>query len=228
MGSMSLADFRSEILFLLVNRTDLSNTRLDRWVNAAYFHLTHPDVHRHREVQTRYDFSLTTGTQEYSLSDSTVGYHITGVRNAVYYAGTAINTTVTRRDLRPRSLHWIQQRPAPAGPPTCYSLDGTLLVLDTAPTSRENGHRVRLWVWREPVVLSAAGSVTVLGSYWDRVLLKGAQWMAELDLGLRELAEHTKQDYVALINEVSGDFQLNAEDTGQRVDIVTQSPMESA
>ena len=231
MGTMTLADYRTELPFLLKNRADaaVTTSRLDRWVNAAYRHMTHPSVHKHWEAMGRYDLALVAGTREYSLSTATVGYSIVGVRDVTYYLATAIANTTMRRDLRPRSLHWINQRSAPLGAPTGYSFDystGRLLTLDTQPTSNESGHMVRVSVWRELTALSAATDATVLSDYWDRVLLKGAQWLAELDLGYREIAEATKQDYVGLIGEMWNDFQLNADDTGFQTPVRTESPME--
>jgi hypothetical protein len=177
-------------------------------------------------MQTRYDLSLVAGTQEYSLDPATVGFNLIGVRDVTYYLATTITPTTNRRDLRPRSIHWVQQRPAPLAAPTGYALDGELLVLDTQPTSSQSGHKVRVNCWREPAALTAV-TTTVLSNYWDRVLLMGALWLAMKDLGYLELAEAQKQEYVALINEAHDDFQLNAEDTGWRTDLVTDSPMET-
>ena len=142
-----------------------------------------------------------------------------------YYESSSITATATRRDVRPRSIDELNRRTLGTGSPSEYALDGTLLVLSPVPTSDQNGYQMRVTNWRVPTPLSDTADQTAIADYWDRALLRGAQWLAEFDLGYREIAEHTKQDYVSLINERLDDYELNAEDSGHRTQIRTESAM---
>ena len=56
MGTLTLVDFRAQLLFDLKGRSDtltpqgMDDTRLDMYINAGYLWLTHPSVFRHREL----------------------------------------------------------------------------------------------------------------------------------------------------------------------------------
>jgi hypothetical protein len=218
---MTLATFRDELSFVFDNRSDtgFSTARLNRWVNQAYLHCTHPTVHRHRELQATYTATLVTGTNEYSISAATVGFQITTIRNVFHIQAAAATPTARRRKLHPKSHLWFDERTIGSGQPTVYAVDGTTLMISAVPTATENNQLVRLRVWREPALLALDADVTVLPTYWDRVLLLGAQWLAELDLGYRDRAELTKGDYMALINEPKDRMELEAQDTGWEVEL---------
>lgn len=84
---------------------------------------------------------------------------------------------------------------------------------------------LRVTYWQEPTVLSGDSDTTVLGPYWDRVLLRGAQWLLEYDLGFRELAVLTRQEYVSMINEKYDEYELNADDDTFQAEIKNERIM---
>ena len=229
MGLMTLADYREELTHLLKGRTDsaVTNTRLDRAVNQAYSHLCQPETRRHKELANgRYDVALVAAQVDYPLTSAVVGEEVLGVRDITYYEAAAITPTTTRSDVHPKSVNWMNKRTAPSGGrPVAYALDGTNLVIYPVPSAVEAGNLLRITHWQEPTVLTAIGDVTVLGNYWDLVLLRGAQARLEYDVGLRELSVLTEQKYVALINEKSDDYELNADDDSFGVEFRNEPTM---
>jgi len=231
MGSMTLVNFRDELLFNLKNRNDtgLTTARLNRWINQSYLHMTRPRVMKHSELLGRLDVGLITGQDEYDIGFVNVGYKLLGVRDVIYYDGAA-GPTVTRRNLSPRSIHWINKRVKPSGAPQAYALEGVAgnatLSINTVPTTTENGNELRVWHYREASVLVADGDTTVLSDYWDTVLVLGSQFFAEWFLGYRDLAVATGQVYQNMINETLDDLELNAEDTDHQTEIVSESYMQ--
>jgi hypothetical protein len=228
MGTMTLADYRTELAFLLKGRDDIGNAQFDRAVNHAYSHLCQPEVRKHKEMEERYDITLVSGTNEYSLSAATVGNTVLGVKDVTYYDATSITATATKRDVHPENVNWFNKRTIPSGGwPSKYAEDGELLLIYPVPGSNEANNMLRVTYWREPAVLSNDSDTTALGNYWDFVLKRGAQWILEYDIGLRELSVLTRQEYVALINEKSDSGELNADDDSFKSEFKSESSMPS-
>ena len=81
--------------------------------------------------------------------------------------------------------------------------------------------------WREPALLAADASVTVLSSLWDEIVLLASRWRAELHLGYRDLAEATKLDFVSLINEYKPFDELHGEDWDWSSEVRIENVMDS-
>jgi len=216
-------NFRDMLDTLLKNRTDsvMTDANRDYWLNSAYQHMCLPSVHRFRELETDYDITLALSDYDYTLAEGTVGFKITGVGSIFHVMSTAAAETPTtqKRKLSPRSIRWFDRKTLVAGPPSAYTIYGETLYISGVPRAAEVGQLIRVRCWREPEPLSAVGDVTVLASYFDRVLLKGAQWMAERDLGYRDRAEDTKQEYAALLNEAPEWGEIEAENWDYQVDV---------
>jgi hypothetical protein len=213
----STENFRSELLLALFDRTDTTNavpnSRLDLWINQAYRHVTYPSVYMHHELETNYDITLTTsGT--YPLDATTVGFQINGVKNVTHYeAAVASVDDLTRKNkLRPRSITWFDERTLTTGRPSRYAIYGETLFVDAPPSTGYVGQLLRVRVWQEAALLTT-GLATVIPSIWDEVILLGARWRAERDLGYADRAELTKQNYAALLNEYRERQDFNAMDT---------------
>jgi hypothetical protein len=232
MGTLTLENFRSELLFDLKNRTDtsvpegLTTTRQDLFINAGYLHVTHPSVFRHRELQHSYTLTLVNGTQSY-LFHPNAGVNITALRYVAHVAAATDSPTAFRTKLFPKDEQWFQQRTlVSGGPPRDYFVRGDRIFLSPVPGANENGQVLVVGAWREPAVLTA-GAVTVLSSLWDEVVLLAARWRAEFHLGYRDLAEATKLDFVSLLNEYRDFEQLHGEDWDWVSEVRTERVMES-
>lgn len=228
MGTMTLNDFRTELKYILANRNDTGTTeaRLTRWINKTYRHMTRPRVFKHIELRKRYDLQLVAGQNEYSLTQATVGHKVLGVVDVTYYMGNPISESLVRRNLKPRRAQWMNERTKPPGSPQAYTFDsagGELLVLNTLPTTSEAGHWVRVWHYAQPDVLAAATDTTVLGDYFDDVLLLGAQFFAEWEIVSKAEATATGQLYQQMLNEDWEAFELSAEDDGQLVEFESET-----
>lgn len=234
MGTLTLANFRAELLFDLKNRTDtassdgLSTARQNTFLNAAYLHLTHPTIFRHREMQHTFTLALVNGTQAYTFSP-TAGVNITGIRWVSQVEAATDDPTARRTKLRPKDEQWFQERSlSSGGAPRDYAVRANQILLSPVPGANEAGQVLVVGSWREPAVLAADGDVTALSTLWDEILLLAARWRAELHLGYRELAEATKLDWVSLLNEYRDFEQLQGEDWDWQAEIRTESPMERA
>jgi len=218
MGTMTLERFRANLLFDLRNRTDTSTpdgfdaTRQDEIINSAYWHLSHPSVFRHRALQARYTIPLVTNTQAYTFTPTSGGFNILAIRSVAHVAATTDDPLAFRTKVYPRDEQWFQERTlVSSGPPRNYMIQANVLGVSPVPTATENGQVLVVTAWREPTAL-IAGATTVLDNQWDEVLRLGARYRAELHLGYRDLAEATKMDYIAFINEYKDFEQLHGED----------------
>ena len=223
MGLMTLAEFRTELRFIFKNRNDevVDSARLNRVLNQTYSHVCQPEVRKHKELLERQDITLVSGQVDYDLA-TLISNNVLAIEDLIYYNTDTITSTATKSEVEPRSLNWMNKRTVPGeGRTTLYALDGERLVIYPAPGGVEAGNQLRLWYWTEPTVLAADDNKTVLGTYWDRVILRGAQWMLEYDAGFRELALLTEQEYVKLINEKADDYELSEVD-GSRADFKTE------
>ena len=225
MGTMQLdsgtPNFRDTLDMLLKGRSDavMTDAHRDFWLNSAYRHMCLPSVHRFREMHASYTITLISGDNDYTLDETTVGFKITGIRSIYNIMATADTPTAQKRRLSPRDIRWFDRRTLVAGPPTNYAIEGETIFIHGVPSAAEAGQLVRVRCWREPAALSATTDTTVVASYFDRPLVKGAQWMAERDLGYRDRAEDTKQEYVALLNEAPEDGQIEGENWDYQVDV---------
>jgi hypothetical protein len=166
MGTMTLADYRTELTFLLKGRDDsaVNDTRIDRIVNQAYSHLCQPEVHRHKEMVTWDNITLVAADYDYDMS-SLFTPTVLGVKDVTYYEATSISATATKRDLHPKSVNWFNKKTIPSGgSPSAYALDGELLLISPVPSAAEAGNLVRVTYWQEPTVLSGDSDTTVLGN----------------------------------------------------------------
>jgi hypothetical protein len=221
MGLLTLADFRAETRFNLKNRNDsgVTDTRIDRWINAAMLHMGLPSVHRFRELQRTYDITLVLDTNSYSLSQATIGFKLLAPRSVYNIIEVPETPTSRKRRLSPRNIHWFDRRTLSSGIPSNYALDGETLFISGVPSATEAGQIVRVRYWSEPSPLTLVTDTTPYATYYDEVLVIGAQWVAERTLGYRDRAEMTKQDYIGLLNEGPEQEELEAEDWSFQVDI---------
>jgi hypothetical protein len=233
MGSFTLETFRSELLFDLKNRSDtgatdgFTTTRQDAFINAAYLHITRPDIYRHRELQFNYTLTLVSGQQAYTFTPA-AATNITAIRSISHVAAATDDPTARRTKLTPRDIQWLQSRTSNnATQPREYVVRRNEILLSPIPGANEAGQVLSLETWQEPAVL-VAGQATVLSTLWDEVILLAARWRAELHLGYRDLAEATKVDWISLLNEYKSFEDLHGEDWDWQVEVRTESAMETA
>lgn len=233
MGILTLASFRGELTLYLRNRSDaaVSTARLDRWINVAYQHMSHPSVRRFRELEVAFNIPLVTNVNTYDVNtaaatDLGAGTLISAVYSVAHHLATTIAPTNQKRRLRPRQVDWFDERTIPSGQPTTYLIEGANIEIMNTPSAQENNQLLRLRGWRIPALLTQITDTTALnGLYWDEVLIVGSQWMAERALGNFDRAETVKQDYVGLINELQEQEQLEGRATGWEASVVVEPTM---
>jgi len=224
---MVYTDFTEELDFVLKRRNDSDATnanRLSRWVNQAYTYMCHPSVHHFREMQA-IDHATTLATDDYDYDISSLNSEtVVAIRFVVHIEATAFTATANRRRLTPRSIRWLETRNNRSGRPVHYIVDGSTLYLYGVPSSTENGQLLRIGYYKEPTTLSGS-TATVLGSYYDRPLLKFAEAFAEADLGNKSLALVTLKEATGLLNNAASENELEAEEDGHQIEVVLQQPM---
>src|SRR5262245_30227005 len=235
MGTLTLADFRAELLFDLRNRTDttaadgFSTTRQDLYINAGYLWLCRPEVFRHRELMFTNTIAMVAGTQAYTFTPVPVtGEVIVQIRSVTHVEDSSDVATARRTKLIPHDEQWLQNRSANTGSPRDYVVRASTILLSPVPTANEAGEILLVSSFREPTALTDVAHQTVLSTLWDEVVVLAARWRAELHLGYRDLAEASKIDLVALVNEYKSFDDLHAEDWDWRAEVIVDSPMEQA
>ncbi|MBK25946.1 MAG: hypothetical protein CME70_18235 [Halobacteriovorax sp.] len=228
MGTLTLSQIRDDLKIALENRTDILDSQLNRWINEGYEFICQPEVRKHRELEANYDITLATDTNSYSISKSTVGYDILGIRDVTFYDATTITNTTTRHDVRPRSIQWFNKRTlyATSGGPRHFYVGGDEINFSPVTTSTDNGKKVRLSVWRSPTLLSADSDLTVLNTYFDTAVILAATWVGQFRLGYRELAIATRQELQTYMNQKTDTGQLGGEDTNFEAQIENELYLE--
>ena len=226
MGTMTLSDFRTEIKENLDNRDDLTDARLNRWINHTYQHLTHPAVHKFEDLATTINITLVSGTASYDLSDATTSAgRILAIRVASYLAaasGSIVDST-RRHRLKPLPIQRYDERQHTSGEPRFYTVgEDQAMLLDPTPN---NTNTVRLRVWREAASLTNDTDTTVLPEYWDEVLLTGSQALTEFKLNYRDRANETFQLYNNFINNASDKSVLEAHNWDFEMQVISQPHM---
>ena len=227
MGTMTFADFTTELNFLLANRNDTdanAAARTDRWINQAYTYMCHPSVHKFREMQV-IDNGTTMATDDNEYSIETLDSQtVVAIQFVTHVEATTYSATAARRKLTPRSIQWLEQRSNRSGRPVHFIIDGSSLFLYGVPTSTENGQILRIGFTKEPDTLSGT-SATVLGTYYDRPLMKFIQAFAESDLGDKAKALVTLKEGMGLLNNAADENELEAEQEGHRLEVILQPAM---
>lgn len=234
MGILTLQQFLNELRFDLRNRSDtgtsgLSDDRLTFFLNMAMQHITHPSVHRHRAMQFRSNRTLVSGINSYVWNQSAATESFS-IRYVYHILDTTDVNTAQHIKLLPRDERWLAQRSISSGPPKIYCVQGNNILLDPVPSANENGQLLSISTWQMPAVFTTSNltAVSALTSQWDEVLLLGARWRAERDLGYVDRAELTRQHYAAMINEYADQQNLETEDWDFQPGIADYgSPMES-
>ena len=234
MGSMDLSAMRTATKWALDNRSNISNTQLDRWLNWTYYQVTQPQVHRHQSLQANGSVPLVLNQIDYDIS-MVLGYTLWGIYGVWYVEGASItDRTLRRQRLRGGfDIRSTDEGSLGSGRPTRYSLwgqtagtgGGQVLNLDRRPNSTDAGRVLLVRGYRVPATLVADASLTVLHPLWDEVLILGATWRGFRELNENARAEVAKANFGLLIQEQQDSRRLDAEDWGGAFEVDLQPYM---
>ena len=233
MGTLTLAQLRTELLFDLRQRTDrtvsegVTDDRLNMWINAGYQHVTHPTIFRHRELMHRYSITLVNGVSGYTFTPFG-GFNILSLRSVAHVFGASDTPTTFRVKLLPKDTQWLERRTVTLGAPREFYIEGDSMYVSPVPNFPYAGHILAIRAFREALPLAADGDTTVMRPLWDEIVLLAARWRAELHLGYREMAEGTKTDFVAMVNEYKSFEDLQGEDEDWSSGLVIKGYMAGA
>ena len=211
--------------FGLKDRSDPAVTTafLLRAVNWAYRHVTHPRIHGFREMQAESNIVMATGDNDYTIN-VLGGINVVAVQSIYHAIATAITPLVQKRKLKPKSKQYFDARTLFSSPPVNYMIWGDLLFIIGVPRVQENGQLLRVSYWREPAALTV-GTATIIPDYWDEVIIFGATAFAQTKLDYGEKAENSRQAYAALINDLTPRSELEADDQGWEVELISEPVM---
>jgi hypothetical protein len=235
-GTYTLSDFRTELLFDLKNRSDTSSpegittTRQTGFINAGLLHICEPSVHRHREMRHSYTIPLVSGVMAYDFTPTAAGVLIVGDPFSIaHVSATTDDFTAFRTKLFARDEQYFQERShVSGGQPRDYFTRGNQILVSPIPGPNEAGEVLSVTAWREPAVLALDTDRTVLSTKFDEIVLLASVWRAQLHLGYRQLAESTKVDFTSLLNEYADHERRGGEDWSWSTDVRTESYMDRA
>jgi hypothetical protein len=167
--------------------------------------------------------TLVSGTNEYSISTLN-SETVVAIRFITHIAATSYTPTANKQKLDPRGIRWFEQRTLTTGRPFLYTIDGSSLFVSAVPGSTESDQLLRIGYYKEPTNISGT-QTTVLGSYYDRPLMKFVQAFAESDLGEKAKALVTLKEASGLLNNAASENELEAEEDGFRVEVVMHPAM---
>lgn len=204
MGVLTKLGMVDEVRYQMENRQDISATRIKRWLDWAYLHVSMPNIYRHRQLQDTEDIALVLADDTYTLaSDITAVYSVA-------------NTTKGYR-LEPQDIRWFDELRQIDAQPRVYSLWGNVLHIRGRPTSAEAGDNLRIRHWARPD-LSAFGDndETILDQVWDEVVILGAVWRGWRTLNRPDMEDLAREVFSLSINEIVDIDRVEGEDDGRR------------
>ena len=188
MSSTTLATFRTRLKRKLLNRTDISDSDLDFWINDAYDHVSRPNVYRHREMNETQTIPLTATTTYALASDVDV---VVSVFNDTQDYG-----------LDPRDIEEFDRRNQTGTiRPTEYAIWETNLHLNGVPDSASVGDNLIVRYWQSITELSTDSSTTEIHRRFDEIIIAGAAWRGWDDLGNLERRDEAGDMFAKLMRE---------------------------
>jgi hypothetical protein len=236
MGDLDLTALRNATKWALDNRSNITDSQLERWINWSYVHISQPKVHRHQPLQAEGSVTLVLDEVQYDIPTE-LGYALWGIYGVWYVEGSSITDRTLRRqrlrggfDVRSTDEGSLGQ-----GRPTRYSVwgqtatsdGGQVINLDRRPSAGDAGRVLLVRGYRTPTLLTDDTHTTVLNPLWDEVIVVGATWRGFRELGENARAEVNRQSYGLLINEQQDSRRLDAEDWGGgfEVDLIYYMPI---
>lgn len=200
---------KTELKSRLGNRQDL-DTRMDRWINYAFFEIVSNPRFNFWELDSDYQFTTVAATAEYDIQSGAGDLHfILDVRD----------TTNERKLLR---THWsyLDKVVATSGAPTRYYRFGPNIILEPTP---DDAYDITVRYRKRPNDLSTNNSsFEGLGTEWEEKIITLAAIKAFEALKLPQEAAGQRQLYEAMLstmNDVLGLEDYDSE-TGVQVSLM--------
>lgn len=213
MGTMTLDEMKEELYLLCDSRDEVrfdddgeGEAKLLRFLNWSYLRVQLPSTFEHVERFTSATVTLATDDYQYDV-DSTI------------WAIDHIRYNDREKRLNPMSLAQLSNITRQSGPPNRFARMGTTLLLDTTPTSTENGHTLTVYGWMQPEALNASGAASELNPVWDEVIVVGAAWRAWRTFGDLARADVFREEYAALSNDNRSVLNMEGHIPGWRVEV---------
>ncbi len=201
----TLNEIRDLVRFNLDNRSDLTDARVDGWINQTLLHVSKPEVYRHPQLETTELVTMVAGTSTYALANTRTRF-VEGVRNTRALQGY---------QLLKKNKRWLRERVQDTlGRPSHYTTFGTLGVennIQVWPTPDASWtDDLEVEEYLVPVLLTGDADPSPFSDDWDEILIAGGTWRGFRDLQKFVTADSYRETYANLVNELVGRDKLEA------------------
>lgn len=197
MGLLTLANFRTQIEDEL-NRSSVGNTKLDRWLNAAYLEVLHG--FKFHELEGSQTFLTVDGTHTYAIG-ATLAIDISDFRalhdEGLWVQSPTDNIKQILPETRDSWLEKIDLDIASTAEPTHFHKFGDTIYLRPVPDTTIL--TILVHYWKSGVKLAADGDVTILDSDWDDILAVGAIARGFRNFGEESRKVNARNEFLSMI-----------------------------
>lgn len=193
MGSMTLADFRSEVGSALARTVD--NTRLDRWINQAIWEFAY--AFKFHVLEATGSIDTVPGQESYDLSLISL---VVPPFRAMSESGVEVvqPSDCIGRLLSETRVHWRLSRDTSTdttlwGAPTHYHVYGTFLFIRPKP---DIDYTLEFDYWTG-VKLTDIDQVSPFNADWDDIIVAGALYRAFRAFGNFDRYKNVRNDFLA-------------------------------
>ena len=224
MGLLTSDQIEEEIRGHLENESGLGDTFLNRRLNEAYRHVSHPKIFSHPGLQDDEDVTLVAATSSYALPAD-----LFSIESVFFITSSGQEQRLRRADfsrlLEDRNINTNSS----GGQPSRYSRRGTRgssgggkIYFDVNPSSNFVGRVVRVYYWARPAEISGA-SPTEIDSLWDKPITLLAASFGWARLNQSERADYYRQLAADLINDYGENLDYDAIDPTEGFEIESSS-----
>ena len=218
MGTLTLDEFRDELRLICGGIATASpvwtEARLNRRINASYLWVSMPRHYKHPELENIQLITLVANTAKYTWPTGGIEhYQLLGVTHAEA-TGLLIDEETRRTKLDPMGFRDMLTINRQASKPQFYAYWDESIYIDCVPATAYQLQSLEVHGYRQPDTLTGDTDTTVLKPEWDEVILLGAEWRMWLTLNEADRAHEAKQNYGAMLNEITDFHKAHAEEWG--------------
>jgi hypothetical protein len=198
---VTLAEMRGQLNLMLGGRSDITNTTLDYWINAAYTDIA--SSLEIDELKASLAINLVVGKALYLLPKVVRAIRQVSVIDAVTYGDLG------GRKLEKSDLAKYRRSSNRSDEPTEYFREKDLLVLWPTPVAVRV---LSLDIWIRPDKMVNDEDSPILPFEWHEVILKNARSKAHSDLREFSRAAMAENDFVNLVRRKDSPDELEEDD----------------
>ena len=208
---MNLSELREELRSRVQDRSDITDSILDRYINNAYRTIAtgkFVDITgqirtlRFPEQELRTDTSLSTGTESYSVHP-----RMYAIINVSHEYDSSASRWLNLKYLAPgkfNELPEIEQRPY------FYTFFHNNILVRPVPSSDWDGSTMRVWGYVLPVELTTAAEEPNLKEHWHQLIAILAASRLAGRFGFTELATDYEAEFKNVLSTMPTPYEMQA------------------